>query len=285
MNGVSSEKECLGLHFLQNSDFEGKFVGKAEETLLQVVAKIRSSDLINSEPAILVDVGANIGLFTYLLCTIFPDGLIHSFEPGEEMRTWLTRKKMACPSPKNVIVHSKAVSDVDGESVVLYGPSKQKKYTSSNLKPHNTGASISSGVNARRGSTVILGKTKTVKLDTFFRDESNIDFIKIDAEGLDPLIINGLEQILQQNIVKIIYWEFGNHWKAASNHSLAGVVKKLEKFSYISYVVGFNKTVKISGKCLDVGILDNIFRTINVLSILKGSIYENVPNIILNGKV
>ena len=169
------------------------------------------------------------------------------------------------------------MSDSDDLPVTLYGPSKQKKYTISNLKPHNTGASISSGVNKERGSTTVLGKTFTIKLDTFFRDTPSILLVKIDTEGLDPLVINGMERKLEGNSVHILYWEFGKHWRAASQHNLSSVVRKLEKYSYESYAVGQKRMIKISNECLNYDILGAISYTLNVFSVMRHSPFSIIP--------
>jgi len=270
---------CAPLTYLVNrEEFDGRFVGTSENLFLQLISETLRARFPDSErKMVIADVGANIGIFTHLLCSKFYNTKIYSFEPGDEMRNWLQRKKKTCPQPKNVQIVNKAVSDSDDLSVTLYGASKQKKYTTSNLKPHNTGASISSGVNKERGSTTVLGKTLTVKLDTFFRDTPSILLVKIDTEGLDPLVIKGMEQKLEENSVHILYWEFGKHWRAASGHNLSSVVRKLEKYSYESYAVGPKRMIKISNECLNDDILGAISYTLNVFSVMRRSPFSIIP--------
>ena len=276
---IHSTKECMKPMNLSESD--GRFVGASETLLMQLisVALHKFFNIHTSKPRIIVDVGANIGIFTYLLCSQFPNAHIYSFEPGNEMRIWLEKKIRKCPQPKNVRILSEAVSDADSIPVTLYGPAKQKKYSLSNLKPHNTGASISPGVNKERGSTTVLSKTFTVKLDTFFHDFSisSILLVKIDTEGLDPLVIMGMKNLLANGAVYMLYWEFGKHWKAASLYTLSSVVRTLENYSYESYVVGKQNMNKISGDCFDRDSLDAIFSTLNVFSVLANSPFSNIP--------
>ena len=282
-NSTNKDREvssCASLtHLVKSKEFDGRFVGTSETLFLQLISETLRTSFSESEreKMVIADVGANIGLFTHLLCSKFYNTKIYSFEPGDEMRNWLNKKKKTCPQPKNVQVVSKAVSDSDDLSVTLYGPSKQKKYRTSNLKPHNTGASISSGVNEERGSTTVLGETLTVKLDTFFRDTFSILLVKIDTEGLDPLVIKGTERKLEENSVHILYWEFGKHWRAASDHTLSSVVRKLEKYSYESYAVGEKRMIKISNECLNDDILRAISYTLNVFSVLRHSPFSSIP--------
>jgi len=69
------------------SKFDGKFVDDVDAKLLAIIASL--NEQLNP---VLVDVGANIGLFTRLLCQSFPNARIHSFEPGSEMMEWLKRE-------------------------------------------------------------------------------------------------------------------------------------------------------------------------------------------------
>jgi len=239
---------------------------------MKIVASINPVDR-----PVLVDVGANIGLFTKLLCESFVRADIHCFEPGSEMMGWLRRETSYSCTDSKVSFYSNAVGDKHGAHAVLYGPTKQKMYTATNLKPHNTGASISTGVNERRGSTVILGRTTTVRLDKVFASTPRIELVKIDAEGFDPFVLRGLQLKLQQQAVQLLYWEFNKHWSVASVHRYSQVVSWLAEFEFTSYVVGKRQLIQISHDCLNTSLLDQVQDTHNVLSILKTSSYATIP--------
>lgn len=256
-------------------EYSGKFVSEVDARFLSLVN--HSFDVYGELPSIVVDVGGNIGEFAKLMCSSLPKARVHVFEPGSEMFAWLQHNtKKACTSGQ-VSLHRNAVSNVDGESVVLYGPPKRKEYTASSLKPHNTGASISVGVNSKRGSTRILGKVKTIRLDTFFVDVI-LHLVKIDAEGLDPLIIRGLESKLQDGTVSMLYWEYGKHWAHASTFKYSQTVKYLEGFGFSSHVLGVKEAVQISGQCWHMD-LDKVAYTHNVLSVRRGTIFGEIPSL------
>jgi len=257
-----------------------KFVGDAENKLIKIISQLYSPFPIRD--SIMVDVGANIGLFTKILCESFPDLQVHSFEPVDETRSWLKELKNKCPKPRNVIIHNEAVSDSDGQTVTLYGPRKQRKYSKSNLKPHNTGASMNSLVNLRRDSTTVLSETKTARIDTIFSNTVCIEFIKIDAEGNDQLVLLGLKNKLKNGSIKLLYWEFFKLSQAASGYSLTTSIRLLDDYSYSSYLYNGDKIILISGRCLDESILNGINKTVNILSILKTSIYTKIPDMFKN---
>eukprot|EP00242_Pyramimonas_sp_CCMP2087_P008556 CAMPEP_0198214592 /NCGR_PEP_ID=MMETSP1445-20131203/42531_1 /TAXON_ID=36898 /ORGANISM="Pyramimonas sp., Strain CCMP2087" /LENGTH=304 /DNA_ID=CAMNT_0043889855 /DNA_START=101 /DNA_END=1015 /DNA_ORIENTATION=+ len=258
-------------------DFDGKFVGDTEKVLLKMISSANK----NPNP-VLIDVGANIGLFTRLLCDSFSFAEIHSFEPGNEMAYWLKREVATSCASSKVTVHDNAVGDTHGVPVVLYGPAKQKKYTITNIKAHNTGASISEGVNKLRGSTTILGRTTTVRLDKLFDLIPRIELVKVDAEGFDPLVLRGLEWMLRRRTVQMIYWEFNKHWALASSHTYSQTVSWLADYNFTSYVIGKHQLIPISHYCLNPQMLDRISGTHNVLSILKLTTYEQIPELFNN---
>eukprot|EP00240_Pyramimonas_obovata_P015155 CAMPEP_0118925712 /NCGR_PEP_ID=MMETSP1169-20130426/3551_1 /TAXON_ID=36882 /ORGANISM="Pyramimonas obovata, Strain CCMP722" /LENGTH=186 /DNA_ID=CAMNT_0006867087 /DNA_START=497 /DNA_END=1057 /DNA_ORIENTATION=- len=159
-----------------------------------------------------------------------------------------------------------------------YGPAKQKKYTTFNLKAHNTGASISEGVNKARGSTTELGRTTTVRLDKLFYSTPRVELVKVDAEGFDPFVLRGLEFKLQSRSVQLIYWEYNEHWTLASAHTYDGTVSWLSEYDFVSYVVGKTQMIPVSDICMNATLLRGIQDTHNVLSILKTSKYLRISN-------
>lgn len=256
---------------LNQPKFDGRFVDNTEEKLLRLIATATST----SQPDfIVVDVGANVGLFTSLACKVFPRAEVHAFEPGDTMRSWLrTRGTRACG--KRLKIYREAVSNTDGVLVSLYGPRKQKKYTERNFKPHNTGASISSVVNMRRGSTSLLATTITTRLDTKLHSYPQIDLVKIDAEGFDPLVLRGLEGKLPES-VKLLYWEYSTAWKLATNHTYAEIVHWLDGYGYFSFVIGVGDSLKISDHNCGADFLNNVAVVHNVLSVRRDSEYVHV---------
>lgn len=203
---------------------------------------------------------------------------IHSFEPGDSTRKWLVKRTKAGCTEATVNIHARAVSDVDGEEVLLYGPSKQRQYTNGNLKPHNTGASISQGVNQGRHSGALLSRTTTTRLDTFLVHTPHLLLVKIDTEGLDPMVLRGLEGKLSTQSVDIIYFEYSKAWAMASNYTYSYMIEYLESFEYTSYVLGKDQLFLVSGDCLPhQKQWDGYTGLFNVVSVPKNSPYRDIP--------
>jgi FkbM family methyltransferase len=149
---------------------------------------------------IVVDVGANIGYYTLIAADLVgKEGMVYAFEPEPSNYKLLT-KNVEINNFRNVTLIQKAVSEEMGR-IKLY------------LDKVNLGAPSFSEENIfiERGSYIDV---KTISLDDFFENhkkEENLNFIKIDAEGAEGLIVNGARNILQQNNPKILmeFWPYG----------------------------------------------------------------------------
>lgn len=286
MSKAETSRQNCQLEALRDSQlFDGRKVDDTEEKLMKLVAdRARNSGIKRS---VLVDVGANVGLFTGLLCRHFPGSLIHSFEPGDETRSWLmevaNNSKECKKSGTSVVVHKEAASNTDGQPVVLRGnpPKSWKPQKGGTVKPHNTGASIASAVNDMRGQVAILGRTVTARLDTILADYPRVELVKTDTEGLDAIALKGLEKKLQDGSVELIYWEYGfKTWAAAASLTkidLPDVVRWLHGLGYSSYAVSSAGLLRISGDCFMARALLEIDYTANIMSIRQASlVYANL---------
>lgn len=149
---------------------------------------------------VVVDVGANIGYYTLIAAGLVgKEGKVYAFEPEPSNYKLLT-KNVGINSFRNVTAIQKAISDDNGK-IRLY------------LDKVNLGAPSFSEENIfiERGSYVDV---ETISLDEFFENrkkEEKFNFIKIDAEGAEGLIVNGAKNILQENNPKILmeFWPYG----------------------------------------------------------------------------
>lgn len=160
--------------------------------------------LIEERTPLIIDVGANAGLFTHLVCTINPSSQVIAFEPLPEMANKIGHQKAR--TGMNVIVHDKAVSNVDGTSV-LYASSAND--TDASLIYHAVSSQpISVGV---------------VKLDSVI-DAQRIFLIKIDVQGCENEVVAGgtrtlnhakflLIEISTAEALAQITQQLGNRWR------------------------------------------------------------------------
>lgn len=143
---------------------------------------------------IVVDVGANIGLYTlYGARLAGVSGRVHSFEPTPRMFSILRDNIQinGLLESGRVVLHPEAVTDKNGQA-------RFAVYACNN--GHNTLFPDS------REARFI--EVPTVTLDEALADEPRIDVIKVDAEGAEPGIWAGMTSILERNRTIRIFIEF-----------------------------------------------------------------------------
>lgn len=134
---------------------------------------------------IVVDVGAHVGIYSMLASALVgEEGQVHSFEPTPWTFKLLERntKKL-----NNVTLNNKAVSNTEGSiSFKDYGPG---------YGAYNT---------AHKSGSTLEKKAKTVQVETVILDDYckgkviSPTFIKLDAEGFEFAILNGMNYLLEQ---------------------------------------------------------------------------------------
>ena len=136
-----------------------------------------------------MDVGANVGFFTFLAARIVgPKGRVVSFEPEPTSFSLLARS-LSRNKFSNVILIPKSLSDVEGERTLYLSATDHKGMHS--IVYDSGGPNIS---------------VPSVKLDTEAArlGLDHIDLLKIDAEGAEPEILAGSNLIFE--------WEHAENW-------------------------------------------------------------------------
>jgi FkbM family methyltransferase len=130
-----------------------------------------------SADAVVLDVGANIGLTTAFFAEFAPGGVIHSFEPSPEAFPYLV-ETVRINGFTNVVLYQLGLGSVSGELSFVDDPNSA---SASHLAIDETG---------RRGSSL--------KVDVETVDEvvervgiDRLDLIKIDVEGFDLDVVEG----------------------------------------------------------------------------------------------
>ena len=141
---------------------------------------------------VVVDVGAHIGYFSLLAARLVgAAGKVYAFEPAPANFRLLT-KNVDLNGLRNIIAVNKAVSDRVGESILFLQPGT----LGHSLFPETLG----------KGETSI--KVESITLDRFFADENwpHVDLVKIDAEGAEPAVVNGMAELLKRNpSIKLVF--------------------------------------------------------------------------------
>jgi FkbM family methyltransferase len=129
-----------------------------------------------------VDVGANIGYYSLLLSRcVGPQGRVHAFEP-EPANFALLQANLRFNGCSNVVVYPLALADGDGQRALFLCPS--------NRGDHRLGFSPDRDIVTVRVTTAdqCLG-----------RHSGELDFVKIDAQGAEELVLRGMRQLIEHN--------------------------------------------------------------------------------------
>ena len=141
---------------------------------------------------IVLDIGANIGYYSLIFAKLVGDsGKVFSFEPESE-NFKILKKNIEVNGYNNVILEQKIVSNADGKST-LYVSEKAGSHRI--YKPDNYVESL---------------EIESISMDSYIEKNNikKINFIKIDVEGAELNVLQGIQKILDSNKHIILFTEF-----------------------------------------------------------------------------
>jgi len=146
------------------------------------------------EGNVVVDIGAHVGYYTLLFAQLVgPKGKVYAFEP-DPVNFELLKKSVEINGYQNVILIQKAVSNKNG---------KVKLYLGDNNR------AINRIYDAKMDDAKEAIEVDSIRLDDYFKNyEGRIDFIKMDVEGSESSIIDGMHSILRKTKTLKIMTEF-----------------------------------------------------------------------------
>jgi FkbM family methyltransferase len=156
--------------------------------------------LVNSSNPVIFDVGAHVGAVATAYRRIFPDALIHCFEPFPESFAKLSQSTEGEPRTS---CHRLAVSATNGESILNANASS----ATNSLLPVDERASgfWEHGVlEHREGITV-----RSTTLDAFCEAQgiNFVDILKLDVQGGEYAVLEGAGKLLSQQRIGLVYME------------------------------------------------------------------------------
>ncbi len=138
-----------------------------------------------------VDVGAYTGIFSLLACVANPSVRVVAFEPVPVVYGRLVEHIRMNGLESRIEARPEAVSNTTGEA---------KIYVPDYAAP--TGASLHVG--GLRGTGAIAIEVPLTTLDQVCADRMHVDLIKIDVEGFEDKVIEGMQGILANQRPTII---------------------------------------------------------------------------------
>lgn len=165
--------------------------------------------LARKSGATVLDVGGNLGQWSIQFLQVArssgvdPDALaLHTFEPVPATRAKLTANIAAAGFEAAATIHPVAMSDTVGETHI-------------NILGSETSGRNSIVDDPLQQETPLDRLTiRTNTLHDFCTEAGidRVDFIKIDAEGHDFLVLKGAESLLQQARIGAIQFEYTRRW-------------------------------------------------------------------------
>jgi FkbM family methyltransferase len=172
-----------------------------------------------------VDVGANIGYYTLLAARLTgDDGRVFAFEPDPQNFALLS-KNVALNGCENVVAVQKAISN-ESERAKLF------------LDKTNLGAHSLSEANVQIDNTITVDVTS---LDDFFKNSNcKIDVIKMDVQGLEVKVLEGMVDTIDANENLVILTELWPLGLKNAGSSAEVFLEKLAEGGFTLYRVGQN---------------------------------------------
>jgi FkbM family methyltransferase len=176
---------------------------------------------------IVFDVGANRGIFTsYFSNLVGPCGKVHAFEPSPKTCEMLRASLMARTVHDNIVLNCCAVGDACG-SALLHTPAGDDGQAS--LVEHSDGSWL--------GAPEVLAEPcGVVTLDDYVEGQrlGQIDFVKVDVEGAERLVIGGFLRSLRR-FKPVLTVELCSRWSKDFGYQPAELLMTLQELGYDNF--------------------------------------------------
>ena len=217
--------------FTQNNDGLALSIFKIyEPNQTEIVKKyVRKGDIV-------IDIGAHVGYYTLLMAQLVgKNGKVYSFEP-DPVNFQLLKKSVEINGFENVVLIQKAVSNITDKVKLFLG---------------DDDSAINRIYDAKLGDAKESIDVESITIDEYFKENDElINFIKIDSEGSEVKIINGMKQFLSRNQELVMMTEFFPFLIKKSGDEPNQYLKSLEKsgFSLYNILDKNEKTNKINSE-------------------------------------
>lgn len=222
------------------------------------------------EDSKVMDIGAHYGYYTLVASQKIKSGKIQALEPVAE-NFEILKKNIEINGIKNVEIHQLAASNETGEKIL-----------------NVTEASDSSGFYEHPLVEILdRRKIKTVKLDDVF-DGDKIDVIKMDTEGHEMQVLEGMEEIIRKSPDIKMFIEFNPSCLSNAKTDPTAFLEKISSLGFEIYFLddnkekiyfvkkrNLNKWNKIMDKSTHINILCAKSGSFFVKKILDSSKYRN----------
>jgi len=243
---IKLKRQCdstIGKRFTSGIDHDGN----GERWLVEQVAP---------HTRLFIDVGANVGEWSVMFAAVAPAAHGLLFEPAPDTLARL-RRNLAGAGLDRLEVFGCALADEAGEADFFAEPNQGE--TSSLLSGH---------ANAAAQKIRVQVATLDDVLDA--RGVTDVDMLKIDAEGFDMRVMLGARRLIGERRCKVIQFEYNHPWMAAGA-TLTAAYALLEGAGYQV------RLLKADGlHRLDPRVTGEYFRYSNFVAYLPGPVAERL---------
>ena len=216
-----------------------KYYQKIDDALSYLFSSVSNEkkliqNIFKKKNIVYVDIGTNEGNFLDFLSSFCNFKKIICFEPIKELTDKIDIKKYS----NKILIYNVALSNKNSiKNFYQYDISSQ----SSLYKQNNLFKSLK--------KLKKKFKVKTIKFDDKFKNYRNIDFCKIDVQGEELNVLQGMKKNLINKKIKLIKIEisFIERYKGSKSNFLS-IINYLSKFGY--YLISISKIKYLKNKIL-----------------------------------
>jgi FkbM family methyltransferase len=184
----------------------------------EVKAVLALREMCGPDP-IVFDVGSNKGDWASILAPNVKE--IHVFEPNIVL---LHYSMVRFDTLKNVVYNN----------VALFSESKEADFFFFTNNNNGLSSLYYNEYWVELNLPMQKGKTKTITLDSYWQNDSAIDFLKIDVEGADFDVLIGAERLLKNKQIRFIQIEYSTHYQLAGR-TFQDVIDWIHGYGYEIY--------------------------------------------------
>lgn len=167
----------------------------------------------------IADVGANLGYFALQEAkAVGPKGVVYAIEPIPQ-NFFLLKHSVALNNLENTQVYNMAIGDKDGSLDLFIG------------RASNWASAFKTPINIDQKITV-----PCQRLDTFLKDKGKVDLVRMDVEGYETKIVDGMEDTLKQKNL-MLFMEI--HPPFMGKDAYKKFLQKLDSFGFAPFAVVF----------------------------------------------
>lgn len=188
---------------------------------------------------IFIDIGSNIGYYSLIASKKYAQ--VYAFEPVPTNINKLY-ESININKITNIVPIEKAVSDIDNSKLEL------------TVFPTNMGGSrdIRETINTsiRHMTQYKINNIQTITFDSFIKEYNinTVDLIKVDVEGAELHVLNGMKQSLQNKSIKNLILELSPN--IINIESCIAIINILKNNNYILYDIGLCESGPIIGSTI-----------------------------------